>query len=42
MAPEQARGVKGDPRSDIYSLGIIFFEMLTGTIPYSGESPSER
>ncbi|MDA3864762.1 MAG: serine/threonine-protein kinase [Deltaproteobacteria bacterium] len=41
MAPEQARGVKGDPRSDIYSLGIIFFEMLTGTIPYSGESPSE-
>ena len=38
-APEQARGSNADQQSDIYSLGIVFYEMLTGTVPFSGESP---
>lgn len=35
-SPEQARGEPGSPQSDIYSLGVIFFEMLTGRLPYEG------
>ncbi len=39
LAPEQIRGEPADPRSDLYSLGIVAFELLTGNLPYSGETP---
>ncbi len=38
MSPEQARGEKVDTRSDLFSLGIIFYEMLTGNSPYHSET----
>ena len=41
MSPEQAQGLAIDGRSDLYSAGVIFFEMLTGSQPYTGESATQ-
>jgi eukaryotic-like serine/threonine-protein kinase len=39
MAPEQVQGDRGDARTDVYAIGVMLYEMLTGEVPYQGDSP---
>jgi serine/threonine protein kinase len=39
ISPEQVRGKRGDARSDVYAMGVMLYEMLTGVVPFSGPNP---
>lgn len=41
LAPETAQGKDPDPKIDIYSMGIVFYELLTGNVPFQGKTPTE-
>src|SRR5262249_9479091 len=41
LSPQQARGAPVSPSSDLYSVGIVLYEMLTGAVPFTGDTPLE-